>query len=186
MSDNLRRYRAIRQALKQCYPGEPRGQMARHLNTLAAFISGIVGSKSSQLPSIATKIPDAAKPESRVKRVTRWLQNNGIEEEVYFLPYADILLRHVALETVVLVMDGSGVGDGCSALMIHVIYTGRALPLAWRVRQSPKGHFPEALHLSLVELIERRIPEGTEVMFLGDGAFDGIKLQGRVEEAGWS
>jgi len=186
MSDNLRRYRAIHQALKQCYPGEPRGQMARHLNTLAAFISGIVGSKSSQLPSIATKIPDAAKPESRVKRLTRWLQNHGIEEGVYFLPYADILLRHVALETVVLVMDGSGVGDGCSALMIHVIYKGRALPLAWRVRQSPKGHFPEALHISLVELIEGLIPEETEVVFLGDGEFDGIKLQSRVEEAGWS
>jgi hypothetical protein len=68
MSDNLRRYRAIRQALTQCYPGEPSGQMARHLNTLAALISGMVGSKSSQLPSIATKIPDAAKPESRAKR----------------------------------------------------------------------------------------------------------------------
>jgi hypothetical protein len=24
-----------------------------------------------------------------------------------------------------------------------VIYQGRALPLAWRVRQCPKGHFPE-------------------------------------------
>jgi hypothetical protein len=94
MSDNLRRYRAIRQALTQCYPGEPSGQMARHLNTLAAFISGIVGSKRSQLPSIATKIPDAAKPESRVKRLTRWLKNDGIEEGVYFLPYADILWSH--------------------------------------------------------------------------------------------
>jgi hypothetical protein len=94
MSDNLRRYRAIRQALKQGYPGEPGGQMARHLNTLAAFISGIGGSKRSQLPSIATKIPDGAKPESRVKRLPRWLKNEGIEEEVYFLPYADILLSH--------------------------------------------------------------------------------------------
>jgi len=23
--------------------------------------------------------------------------------------------------------------------MLHVVYKGRALPLAWRVRQSPKG-----------------------------------------------
>jgi hypothetical protein len=82
MSDNLRRYRAIRQALKQCYPGEPSGRMAQHLNTLAALISGIVGSKSSQLPSIATKIPDAAKPESRAKRFSRWLHNERIKEEV--------------------------------------------------------------------------------------------------------
>ena len=83
MSDNLRRYHPIRQALTPCYPGEPKGNMARHLNTLAALISGIVGSKSSQLPSIATKIPDGAKPESRVQRVSRWLQNPSIEA-VYF------------------------------------------------------------------------------------------------------
>ncbi len=185
MSDNLRRYRAIRQALTQCYPGEPTGNMARHLNTLAGMISGIVGSKSSQLPTIATKIPDAATPESRVKRMTRLLQNEGIKEAVYFLPYADMLLSCLALETVVLVMDGSGVGDGCSALMIHVIYKGRALPLAWRVRQSPKGHFPEALHISMVKLIETLIPEGTEVVFLGDGEFDGIELQDAVAKAGW-
>ena len=95
MSDNLRRYRAIREALTHCYPGEPKGNMARHLNTLAGFISGIVGSKSSQLPSIATKIADGAKPESRVKRLTRWLKNDEIKEELYFLPFLLNLTVHV-------------------------------------------------------------------------------------------
>jgi hypothetical protein len=121
MSDNLRRYRAIRHALAQCYPASSRGNFARHLNTLAALISGIVGSKSTQLPHIATKVPDGTKPASRVKRFARWCDNARILEEVYFLPYADVLLRHLALETVVLVMDGSGVGRGCTALMIHVV-----------------------------------------------------------------
>ena len=92
MSDNLRRYRAIRDALTQGYPGQPTGTVARHLTTLAALISGIVGSKSTQLPSVATKIPDGTKPESRVKRLTRWLDNERILEEMYFLPYAEILL----------------------------------------------------------------------------------------------
>jgi hypothetical protein len=50
-------------------------------------------------------------------------------------------------------MDGSGVGRGCCALMMHVISQGRALPLAWRVRQCPKGHVPEDLHIALVELV---------------------------------
>jgi len=50
MSDNLRRYRAIRDALIQCYPGQPSGTVARHLITLAALISGIVGSKVSHIP----------------------------------------------------------------------------------------------------------------------------------------
>ena len=92
MSDNLRRYRAIRDALTQGYPGQPTGTVARHLTTLAALISGIVGSKSTQLPSVATTIPDGAKPESRVKRWTRWLDNERIVEEVYFVPYVDLLL----------------------------------------------------------------------------------------------
>ena len=55
MSDNLRRYRAIRDALTQCYPGQPSGTVARHLITLAALISGIVGSKSTQLPQFCLR-----------------------------------------------------------------------------------------------------------------------------------
>ena len=160
--------------------------MARHLITLAALISGIVGSKSTQLPHMAAKVPNGTKPESRVKRFARWLDNAHILEEVYFLPYADVLLRHLAWQTVVLVMDGSGVGRGCTALMIHVVYKGRALPLAWRVRQAPKGHFPEELHIALVERISELIPAGAQVVLLGDGEFDGTALQATLNQMGWS
>src|SRR3989442_5032267 len=160
MSDNLRRYRAIRQALAQCYPTASHGNFARHLNTLAALISGIVGSKSTQLPHIATKVPDGTKPESRVKRFARWCDNAHILEEVYFLPYMDVLLRHLALETVVLVMDGSGVGRGCTALMIHVVYKGRALPLAWRVRPNPQGPISAELHIAHGALMRPGVTAG--------------------------
>ena len=70
------------------------GNLARHLTTLAALISGMVGSRSTHLPTIATKVPDGTTPESRVKRFARWLGNDDILEEVYFLPYAAILLSH--------------------------------------------------------------------------------------------
>src|SRR5262245_3823941 len=186
MSDNLRRYRAIRDALIQCYPGQPSGTVVRHLLTLAALISGIVSSQSPQLPHIAAHVPNGTKPESRVKRFARWVDNAHILEEVYFLPYAEVLLRHLALQTLVLVMDGSGVGRGCTALMIHVIYKGRALPLAWRVRQAPKGHFPEALHIAFVDLISGLLPTGAQVVLLGDGEFDGTRLQHTLQQAGWS
>src|SRR5207237_8699845 len=119
------------------------------------------------------KVPDGTKPESRVKRFTRWLDNDNILEEVYFLPYADLLLRHLALQTLVLGMDGSVVGRGCVALMLHVVYKGRALPLTWRVRRGPKGHFPEARHIALGEVGSALIPEGAQVAVLGDGEGDG-------------
>jgi hypothetical protein len=186
MRDNLRRYRAIRDALPQGYSDQPTGIVARHVTTLAALISGIVGSKSPQLPSVATKIPDGTKPESRVKRLTRWLDNERILEEVYFLPYVDLLLTQLAIETLVVVMDGSVVGRGCLALMLHVVYKGRALPLVWRVRQSPKGHCPVALHIAVVELMSTVLPEGAKVVFLGDGEFDGTALQDTLSKVGWS
>jgi hypothetical protein len=186
MSDNLRRYRAIRNALTQWYPGEPQGNLARHLTTLAALISGIVASKSAQLPKVASQVPDGTKPESRIKRFTRWVGNDRISEEVYFLPYADVLLEHLALQTLVLVIDGSAVGRGCVALMVHVVYKGRALPLGWLVRQGKKGHFPEDLHMALVEQVQEVIPLDASVVLLGDGEFDGIVLQQTLEEAGWS
>ena len=107
MSDNRRRYRAIKTAIMQFYLTEPKGNTARHLHTLSALISGIVGSKSSSLPAIAGKVPDRAKKESRVKRFSRWTQNERINAKVYFLPYADALLESLP--------EGSGaifVGDG--------------------------------------------------------------------------
>ena len=94
MSDNLRQYRAIRDALRQGYPGDPQGRCARHLTTLAALISGIVASKSTQLPKVAATVPNDTKPESRVKRFARWLDNARILEEVSFVPSVEIFLAH--------------------------------------------------------------------------------------------
>jgi hypothetical protein len=186
MSDNLRRSHAIRNALVQAYPAPPTGNLAGPLSTLAALISGIVGSKSTPLPTIAAKVPNGTQPESRVKRFARWFDNDHILEEGYFLPYADLLLRHVALQTLVLVMDGSVAGRGGMALMIHVVSKGRARPLAWRGRQGPQGHFPDDLPIALVELVSGLIPAGAQVVLLGEGACDGTRLPHTVQDAGWS
>jgi hypothetical protein len=186
MSDNLRRYRAIRDALIQGYPGPLTGSVARHLTTLAALISGIVGSQRTQLPHIATKVPDGTQAESRVKRFARWMRNDRITDEVYFLPYIQVLLAHLALQTLVLIMDGSVVGRGCVALMMHVVYKGRALPLAWQVRKGKKGHFPEDLHIALVKQVHQLLPVGASVVLLGDGEFDGITLQHTLQDTHWS
>jgi hypothetical protein len=131
-------------------------------------------------------VPDGRKPESRVKRFARWIRNDHITDAVYFVPYVDLLLRHLAVQTLVFVIDGSVVGRGCVALMLHVVYKGRALPLAWLVRQRAKGHFPEDLHIALVKQVHDLIPPGASVVLLGDGEFDGIRLQATLQKAGWA
>jgi hypothetical protein len=187
MSDNRRRYLAMKRALKQLYPTEPQGNLARHLHTLAALASGIVGSKSTNLPAIAGKVPDGMKKESRVKKFHRWVKNDRIDAQVYFLPYVDALLSSLAeVGSLLLAIDGSEVGRNCLTLMVSVIYKKRALPIAWVVVKGTKGHFPEETHIQLVEQVSRVIPAGADVIFVGDGEFDGIELQATVDGHGWA
>lgn len=185
MSDNRRRYFAIKDALRRMMGKEPQGNVARHVNTLAALVSGIVGSKSTNLPEIANKAPDEALPESRVKRYSRWVNNKRIDYETYYLPYASAVLENLASGPLVLVMDGSEVGRRCLSLMVSVVYKGRSLPIAWLVVTGSKGHFPEDLHVDLLEQVYELIPEDAQVIFLGDGEFDGTTLQATIEDYGW-
>jgi hypothetical protein len=54
------------------------------------------------------------------------------------------------------------------------------------VRQAPKGHFPEDLHIAVVEVMCEVIPAGAKVVFLGDGECDGTALQDTLNKRGWS
>jgi hypothetical protein len=186
MSDTLHRYRAIRDAFTPWYPGQPSGTVARHWSTLAALLSGIVGSTNTPLPPIAAPVPNGATPASRVQRFARWFDNAHLLEEVYLLPSADVLLRPLALPTVGLVREGSGVGRGGAALLLPVVSKGRALPRAWRVRHAPQGHWPAALPIALVARIRGRLPAGAQVGLRGDGACEGTRRQHTLQQAGGS
>jgi len=185
MSDNRRQYQMIRNALKKCYPVEPEGRLARHLNTLSGLVSGIVSSGRTNLPQIATKVPDETLPDSRAKRFSRWVDNERIDLDTYFLPYAQHLLASLSGSPLFLIMDGSGIGRGCSTLVLNVVYKQRALPLVWLVTAKKKGHFAEVDHIELVEQVQALLPEGADVVFLGDGEFDGVDLLHRLDRYGW-
>jgi len=186
MNDNHRRYRSIRTSLSQMYANEPKGMEAKQLNVLASLISGIVGSHSANYPKIASKVPDRVKLESRVKRYSRYVNEADPKEEVQLMPFAEQLLANLAEDhTLVLIMDSSDVGRNCVALMLSVQYRGRALPIGWLVISGKKGHFTQARHLQLVSAIKGLIPAGADVVFLGDGEFDGTELQQELDEFGW-
>ena len=185
MSDNHRRYRSIRTAISQMYAVEPKGKDARELNVLASLISGIVGSRSTNYPKIASKVPDRVKLESRVKRYSRYVNEADPKQEVQLMPFGKQLLANLADHSLVLIMDGSDVGRNCVALMLSVQYRGRALPIGWLVISGKKGHFSQDRHLQLVSAVKELIPEGADVVFLGDGEFDGTQLQQELDKFGW-
>ena len=130
MSDTYRRYSAIKRAIMQFYQPRPTGQREKHLNTLVALICGLVGGKQAHLPTIADHAPsNNAKQESVVDRFRRFLKNDRHTIDGWFLPVAKEVLTTLATHPLQVVMDGSVVGRGCLALMLSVVYHGRALPL---------------------------------------------------------
>ena len=187
MSDNRKRYRAIKNQL---------WQMSRHFSArqkqyfmvLAQLISGIIGSHQTQLSEIATSVSGAGnnKAESRTTQYRRWLKNEQVEPSLYFAPFARALLEALSRSgPLVLIIDGSGVGQGCMALVINVRYGGRALPIGWLVVKSKKGHLAQSLHLRLLKQVKPLVPATAQVVFLGDGEFDGCRLLRRLDYYGW-
>ncbi len=185
MSDNHRRYFAIQQALKSLRPTEPKGNVARHLNTLAMLIAGIIASQKCHLPAVAKKVPVGGKPQSRIRRMERFVANDAIDTQTYYLPYVEVLLQSLPPGPLVLVIDGSEAGRDCVLLSINVVYQKRALPLCWLVVKGKKGHLSEQTHIQLVNKVADLLPAERRILFLGDGEFDGVELLGTLTKHGW-
>lgn len=186
MSDNLRRYLAIRDALQQLYPKQLSANQVRHLRTLAALISGIVGSGRTNRPHVASKVPDGKQRASRVKRFERFLKNKRVTQETFFMPLAGALLASLPPGPLVLVMDASDIGRGCLALVVSVVFQKRALPLGWLVVKGNKGHLSDEAHQELLGRVAALVPPGRGVVFVGDGEFDGCGLLRALWQQGWA
>ena len=91
--------------------------------------------------------------ESRIKKAKRWLNNKWTDTESHFIPYIKPIIRtFLRQRKLVIAIDGSTVGSGCMCLMISLIWRSRGIPICWLVRKAPKGHFPEQMHLDIIEM----------------------------------
>jgi hypothetical protein len=170
----------------QFYQPRPTGHHERHFNTLVALICGLCGGQRAHLSTMADHAPaDGADQESVITRFRRWLKHDAHTLNGWFLPVAETLLANLADQPLTLVIDGSVVGRGCVALMLSVVYQGRALPLAWLVVKGKKGHLPQQTHCALLAQIQDLIPAGADVTVLGDGEFDGTDFQAALRTLPW-
>jgi hypothetical protein len=150
------------------------------------LIAGVVQSQKCQLPAVARKVPDRTHPQSRIKKLSRWLQNERVTLEAFYLPFAKALLLALpATLPLVLILDSSDVGQGCGVWMLSVVYKKRALPLVWTVAKGSKGHASDEAHLRLLQAVKALLPEDRRVIVLGDGEFDGVPLQQALRAWGW-
>jgi hypothetical protein len=177
MTDRYRVYTKVKKMLKQMMKLNHQGQVV----TLAMMISGIVMGRNAQLSAMSSEIPSETKEKSIEMRMRRWVKDQ-IEVEAVYMPFAQQILEALAHLPLVLAMDGSQAGRGCMVLMVGVLYQKRALPIAWLVYKGKKGHATAERHILALEKVLPLLPEGSEVVLLGDAEYDNTEMITWIEK----
>lgn len=183
MSDSLRMYQAIHQRVTHTLqlPEEHRYR----LNTLSLMITGVVRARSVQQSQVASEVPLRTQDRSFVQRQRRFVKNEAVGVDDYYAPFIRPFIQAHRRHLLPLILDGSPAGRRCQMLMASCGYQGRALPVAWAVRQGQKGHFPTTTHLAVLGRAARHIPADAPVVLLGDGEFGRVALAQAARQRNW-
>ncbi len=171
MTDRYRVYTKVKKTLKQMLKLDHQGQVV----TLAMMVAGIVLSRKAQLSEMSSEIPTATQEQSVEMRMRRWVKD-ALDVDAVYMPFARQILTALSHLPLVLVMDGSQAGRGCMVLMVGVLYQKRALPIAWLVYKGKKGHASAERHIQVLEKVQPLLPEGSEVILLGDAEYDTTEM----------
>jgi Transposase DDE domain len=156
------------------------------LTNLVLLIVGIFEAKSVYLSLLAREIPIRAKKLSLAKRLERFLDNEAVEVEAWYHPWASWLLQSASVSgRVHLVIDSTKVSAYCRHVMVSVAYQRRTLPIMWDWVEYPRGHCTTQLQIDLLARLYRLLPVGVQVSLVGDSEFGRSDLIDLLQEWDW-
>lgn len=149
------------------------------------MICSCMMSKKSTLEGISSATLHG-NSQSALKQAKRWLDSKWSDWESFFAPYILGLLGKVSSKgEVILVIDGSQVAGNYVTLMVSFLWGNHAVPLAWITRPGIKGHFPEQMHLDLLQQVLPLLSLVPRVVLMGDGEFSSANLRNWCNKQKW-
>jgi predicted RNA binding protein YcfA (HicA-like mRNA interferase family) len=154
---------------------------------MAWLLAGLFVGQCVHLSHIARKLPGQSQKLSRVKMLSRLLDNRHIRVRPWYEPVARDLLTTAVNhgQTLRLLVDGSKVGNGHQLLMVALAYRRRALPIAWTWVQGKRGHSAAQKQCALLAYVHDLIPAGARVEIAGDSEFGAIEVLRLLDQWGW-
>lgn len=164
----------------------PAQRVTRQRNS-AWVLTGLFQGRSVQLPRIASQMPGAAQLLSRVRRLSRFLDNAQVRVRPSYEPIARALLADLArtVGEIRLIADGTQVSGHHQLLLLSIAYRGRALPLAWTWILHGKGHSSAWKQRALLAYVQRLMPPGVSVLLVGDSEFGAVEVQRQLQAWHW-
>lgn len=170
--------------IRQLRPAE----RVTRVRNMAWLLAGMLAGQCVHLSHIARKIPGSSQKLSKVKMLSRLLENRHIRVRSWYEAVArDLLTAAVANgQTLRLLVDGSKVGNGHQLLMVALAYRRRALPLAWTWVKGSRGHSSAQTQCALLAYVHGLIPQGAQVEIAGDNEFGAIEVLRLLGQWRWS
>jgi Transposase DDE domain len=123
---------------------------------LALWCSGVVLAEACQLTAVADALVSPQRPsvEALVKRLSRFLSNPRISDELLSRTWVEWIAQTYASPHWVILVDETKLSDHLSVMMVGLAYRQRAIPLLWRCYR-PDAYPAEGQVALIGELLTR-------------------------------
>ena len=175
--------RGIIADLEAKLPGQRRTQRGK----LGLLVATMLEVRSANCMDLAASLPRPCKLViKRYQWIERFLSNDLVDVDAVMAPYGREVLKHLADagQTVVLMIDQSKATDLHQMVMVSVRLGNRALPLAWRVKET-QGAIGIAEQRKALEAVRAMLPEGVRVVLMGDRFYGSPDLIAWCRKQGW-
>ena len=164
----------------------PRQRKTRR-GKLALLVATMLGKRSADLMDLAAALPrPAERTDMRYQRIARLLANPRVDCDAVMRPFAEEAIRQAGAAggTVVLILDQSKVSARHQMLVLSVRVGERALPLAWRIRET-RGSIGFVEQRELLTLVAGWLPAGARIVLMGDRFHGSPDLIALCRGLGW-
>src|SRR4051794_12318208 len=136
---------------------------------LALLVATMLSERSANLMDLAAAVPrPAERTDMRYQWIARLLANPRLDGDAVMQPFAEAAILHAGAAggTVVLILDQSKVSARHQVLMLSVRVGERALPLAWRARET-RGGIGFIEQQGPLSVVAGWVPPGTRSVLMG-------------------
>jgi hypothetical protein len=155
---------------------------------LGLLVATLLEVRSANLMDLAASLPrPCERVDKRYQWIERFLANSRVAVDAVMAPYGGELLALAAgaERHVVLMIDQSQATDRHQMVMVSVRIGGRALPLAWRVKET-QGAIGFADQRAALEAVLPMLSEGVKPVLMGDRFYGSPDLIAWCRKQGWN
>mgnify|MGYP002777136860 CR=1 FL=1 len=154
---------------------------------LSLLVATMLRERGANLMDLAAALPRPVElVANRFQRIKRLLANERVTSDAVMAPHGrEVLERLFASgQRIVLLIDQAQATARHRAVMVAVRVGGRALPLAWRVKQT-RGAIGFAEQRQALKAVALLLPAGAKPVLMGDRFYGSPDLIAWAQAAGW-